>query len=268
VSSLIKCACTNFYESDVVKYLLGDSFHPGGLDLTEKLGEAVGLKSTDRVLDVASGQGASACFLASTFGCQVTGVDLSEKNLIVAQARAIDEQVEGQVNFVTGDAESLPFSDNQYDVVVSECAFCTFPSKEIAAREMYRTLKPGGSMGFTDMAVDQKRLPEEMKSLLFHAACIADARSVEEYHQILGEAKFTELTVIDCREGLVEMVSAIKQRLFMAELAAGLKKLNLDIDFAQGKRWLAQAEELIKSGVISYVLITGHKPEGRDKSDR
>lgn len=260
MSSPIKCACTDFYESDIVKFLLGDSFHPGGLELTKKLGEAVGLKPTDTVLDVASGQGTSACWLAKTFGCRVTGVDLSEQNLAVARAKAIEEQVEEQVCFVLGDAEKLPFPNNQFDVVVSECAFCTFPGKEIAAREKYRVLKPGGWLGFTDMAVDQKHLPEEMKGLLFHAACIADARTVEEYHQILGEAGFTDLTAVDCRDSLVEMMSLIRQRLFMAELAVGLKKLDLGkIDFAQGKRWLTLSEELIKNGVISYVLIKGRK---------
>ena len=177
MSSSIKCACTDFYESDIVKFLLGDSFHPGGLELTKKLGEAVVLKPADSVLDVASGPGTSACLLAKSFGCRVTGVDLSELNLAGARARAMEEQVEEQVCFVLGDAEKMPFSDNQFDVVISECAFCTFPAKSIAAREKYRVLKPGGRLGFTDMAVDQKQLPEEMKSLLFHAACIADART-------------------------------------------------------------------------------------------
>ncbi|MCL5289733.1 MAG: methyltransferase domain-containing protein [Bacillota bacterium] len=262
MTNQIKCACSNFYESDAVKYLLGHSFHPGGLALTQKMGEAVGLKSGHNLLDVASGQGTSACFLARTFGCSATGVDLSKKNLELARSRARQEGIEDKVSFVPGDAESLPFAEKQFDVVVSECAFCTFPSKEIAAREKFRVLKPGGHLGFTDMAVDQQRLPEEMKDMLFHAACVADARTVEEYHQILGDAGFIHLTAVDCREALSQMLADIKQRLFMAELAVGLKKLHLgDIDFAKGKSWLALGEKLLYEGVISYVLITGQRPE-------
>ena len=262
MSGQIKCACTNFYENDLVKYLLGDSFHPGGLALTQELGEALELKASDAVLDVASGQGTSAHFLAAAFKCRVTGVDLSEKNLDIARARSIQENPQELVTFVKGDAESLPFPDHTFDAVISECAFCTFPSKEIAAREKFRILKPGGWMGLTDMAVDQKQLPEEMKGLLFHAACIADARTVEEYHEILGEAGFTKLSAVDCREALREMLASIKQRIFMAELAVGLKKLDLgDIDFAKGKHWLALSEELINKGIITYVLITGQRPE-------
>ncbi|MCL4442267.1 MAG: methyltransferase domain-containing protein [Firmicutes bacterium] len=148
MSERIKCACTSFYEQDAVKYLLGESFHPGGVDLTHKLGLALGLKNSDTVLDVASGQGTSAVFLARTFGCSVTGVDLSKANIEVAEKNAADSGV-SNVLFRAGDAEKLPASDQEFCAVVSECAFCTFPDKETASKEIYRVLKAGGKGGIT-----------------------------------------------------------------------------------------------------------------------
>jgi len=71
----VKQCCAQLYESDLAKLLLGDSFHPGGVRLTERLGEILGLGPLSRVLDVASGEGTSAIFLAEHFGCQVLGVD-------------------------------------------------------------------------------------------------------------------------------------------------------------------------------------------------
>src|SRR2546429_226007 len=52
----VKSCCATLYESDFARILLGDSFHPGGLRLTERLGELLGLKAGIRVLDVASGK--------------------------------------------------------------------------------------------------------------------------------------------------------------------------------------------------------------------
>jgi cyclopropane fatty-acyl-phospholipid synthase-like methyltransferase len=69
----IKICCATFYQSDVVRMLLGDVFHSGGLTLTRYLGEVIGLGPGDRVLDVACGRGASAVHLAECFGCHVTG---------------------------------------------------------------------------------------------------------------------------------------------------------------------------------------------------
>ena len=60
----IKACCATFYQSDIVQMLLGDVLHPGGLALTQRLGQATGLSLGDHVLDVACGRGASAVHLA------------------------------------------------------------------------------------------------------------------------------------------------------------------------------------------------------------
>lgn len=256
----IKCSCVSFYENDFTKFLLGDAFHPGGLELTGRMAGEIGLNTHDLVLDIACGQGATAIYLARNFGCQVLGVDLSEANLSLAAEKAKVQVMDGKITFLKGDAERLPVEEGSCSAVISECAFCTFPDKDTAASEMLRVLKPGGRLGLTDMTVDRARLPVEMQTLLFRAACIADARTAEEYQQILAGASFTGLNATDCSETLFELTDNIRRKLLMAELAVGLKKLDLgEVDFGKAKQWLAMAEELIRGGVIGYVLITGRK---------
>ncbi|MBI3764188.1 MAG: methyltransferase domain-containing protein, partial [Chloroflexi bacterium] len=77
----VKSCCAKFYASDAARLLLGDSFHPGGKRLTERLGQALHLGPADRVLDVACGDGQAALVLAKQFGCSVVGIDYSADNI-------------------------------------------------------------------------------------------------------------------------------------------------------------------------------------------
>src|SRR6267143_4119609 len=77
----LKQCCANLYESDLARVLLGDSFHPGGLKLTERVGSLLHLTPESRVLDVASGKGTTALFLAERFRCHIVGVDYSGQNI-------------------------------------------------------------------------------------------------------------------------------------------------------------------------------------------
>src|SRR5260370_21958926 len=71
----LKQCWAKLYESDLARVLLGDTFHPGGLKLTERVGSLLSLTPESRALDVASGKGTTALFLAERFGCQVVGID-------------------------------------------------------------------------------------------------------------------------------------------------------------------------------------------------
>ena len=139
----IKQCCARLYESDLAQMLLGESFHPGGLQLTERLGILLGLDAGSRLLDVASGKGTSAIFLAERFGCRVDGIDYSAQNVEQATAAAAAKGLTSQVRFQQADAERLPADDGGFDAVICECAFCTFPDKRAATREFARVLRPG-----------------------------------------------------------------------------------------------------------------------------
>lgn len=100
MSEDVKSCCATLYESDMARMLLGDSFHPGGLALTRRLGELLGLKPGIRVLDVASGKGESALFLAKTFGCEVVGLDFGALNVEQSTAALAESLVKaGHVVF-------------------------------------------------------------------------------------------------------------------------------------------------------------------------
>jgi arsenite methyltransferase len=147
----VKQCCARLYESDFARFLLGESFHPGGLKLTGQMGRMIGLNPASRVLDVACGKGTTAVFLAKEFGCGVVGIDYGEHNVAAARSLAQAEHLDARVRFDRSDAETLLLSDHSFDAVVCECAFCTFPDKAAAAMEFFRVLRPGGRVGLSEL---------------------------------------------------------------------------------------------------------------------
>lgn len=255
----VKQCCATFYGSDFARMLLGDSFHPGGTRLTHELGTLLGLTSGSTVLDVASGRGTSAFHLAASFGCKVTGIDLSEENVRQAAAEASQHGLAGQTEFQLGDAECLSFPEDAFDAIVCECAFCTFPSKQIAATEFYRVLKAGGNLGLSDLTRSAEPIAG-LEGLLSWIACIGDALPVCRYAGILETAGFQLAEIKNHGCALVEMVREIQGRLLGAEIMAGLGKIDLaGVDFATGKQFAQAAVTAIRDGTLGYVSIIARK---------
>ena len=251
----IKQCCATFYGSDLARMLLGDSFHPGGVRLTQRIGELLGLTPTAHVLDVAAGPGTSALHLAKTFGCRVTGIDLSEANISAARATAAAQGLSQLAQFELADAERLPFPDASFDAIVCECAFCTFPGKDIAAAEFARVLKRGGGVGISDLTRTAAPLPE-LEGLLAWIACIGDALPVQEYGSILTHAGLSVEKTEMHDEALGEMVRGVQSRLLGVEIASGLGKLDIPgLDLSAAKQFASAAAEAIRGGKLGYTIL-------------
>jgi arsenite methyltransferase len=257
----IKQCCARLYESEIVSRLLGDSFHPGGVALTERLGQLLGLTPESRVLDAASGKGASAMFIAQRFGCAVAGVDLSTQNVAHANAEADRLGLAGRVSFRVGDAERLPLDDASVDAVICECAFCTFPDKHAAANEFARVLKPGGRAGLSDIT----RAPGpagELADLMAWVACLADASPADAYAARLHDAGFIDVAVENHDDVLLEMIRNIGSRLFAADILRGLRKIDLEgIDLVAAYRMTRQALVAVDENRLGYTLVSAARPE-------
>ncbi len=104
------------------------------------------LRDTDVVLDVATGTGEPGLTIAALVKeGKVIGIDLSEGMLAVAQAKAAEH---GVLNYevLMADVCELPFADASFDAISCRMGFMFFPDMALAARELYRVLKPGGRL--------------------------------------------------------------------------------------------------------------------------
>ncbi|HUR23934.1 MAG TPA: methyltransferase domain-containing protein, partial [Acidimicrobiales bacterium] len=253
----VKLCCARSYQRDAVAMILGESYHPGGLDLSRRLGRSLDLRTGDRVLDIASGPGTTAFLLAAEFGVDVEGVDLGDEAVAKANDRSEAEGLAGRVRFSVGDAERLPMEDASVDAVVCECAFCTFPDKPTAAAEMARVLRPGGRLGITDVVLDPSRLHDELKTLAGWVACLADARPLDEYAALLAAAGLRVTLTESHDAALAKMIDQIDARLMAFRMTAAPALAGVDFDVARQRT--ALAAEAVREGIAGYALLVAEK---------
>ena len=117
----------------------------------ELLAEACDLRTDDRVLDVAAGNG-NATLAAARRGCKVTSTDYVAALLERGAERARAERLE--VSFQTADAEALPFAANAFDAVLSTFGVMFTPDQDKAAAELLRVCRPGGRIGMANWTPD------------------------------------------------------------------------------------------------------------------
>lgn len=256
----IKACCATGYSSDLVSLLLGASYHPGGSRMTRDLLDALGLQRGDRMVDVACGVGTTSLLAAREYGVLVDGVDLSEANVKLASGAAVAAGLADRARFHHGDTEALPLADGGWDIVMCECALCTFPDKPTAVAEMARVLRPGGKVGISDITAHRDRLPPELTGIAAWVACVADARPTEEYRAILTEAGLRVTTIERHTQALEATIRQIGARLELLKIIARPRLEELGIDFTRTRPVLEAAGAAVSAGVLDYVLIVAEKP--------
>jgi ubiquinone/menaquinone biosynthesis C-methylase UbiE len=128
-----------------------DQDHFGGLEAVDVLAEKAGIGSASHVLDVCSGMGGPARYLAHRLGCRVTGLDITKSRHESAIRLTRMAGLGHLVDFRLGNALDMPFADASFDVVIGQEAFAHVPDKPRLIAECVRVVKPGGIVAFTDI---------------------------------------------------------------------------------------------------------------------
>jgi sarcosine/dimethylglycine N-methyltransferase len=142
---------------------LHDQDHYGGTAAVDRLMHQAGVVAADRVLDVCSGLGGPARYIAWQAGCDVTGLDLTASRVEGATALTAAAGLEARVRFVQGNALAMPFADASFTLVIGQEAFAHIPDKPRLVAECARLLQPGGRLVFSDI-MSRQPLPAETPS--------------------------------------------------------------------------------------------------------
>lgn len=130
-----------------------DQFHTRGILATGELAGAAGLTAADHVLDAGCGIGGPARYLASMFGCHVTGVDLSPSFVEAAKYLTGRCGLTDRASFVEGDVLHLPASGAAFDAVFLQHVAMNIVNRAALYAEVRRVLKPGGRFATYDLVL-------------------------------------------------------------------------------------------------------------------
>jgi len=148
-----------------------DEFHSGGRNTTVRLAQLAQINGSERVLDVGCGIGGPSRFLASKFGCKVTGLDFTAEFVALAAMLAQRTRLADKVTYRQGDALDLPFADASFDIVWSQNAAMNIADRDRLYGEMRRVLVPGGRLALQEIAAGPGGEP-------FYPAPWADDKSI------------------------------------------------------------------------------------------
>jgi len=157
------------------------------------------IKPGDVILDIGAGAGTDALIASRLTGDKgkVYGLDMTE-----AMQQKLSGNIEkmGVTNVepIKGNAEQIPLPDNTVDVVTSNGVLNLVPDKQLAFKEIYRVMKPGGRLQISDIIFNESgdELVESKNNPRLWAECIVGALYEENYLQWLADAGFTNLSVI------------------------------------------------------------------------
>lgn len=154
------------------------------------------LKPGEDVLDLGAGGGFD-CFLAAKQvgpSGRIIGVDMTPAMVTRARATAAQLGVRN-VDFRLGEIEHLPLPDASVDVVLSNCVLNLSPDKPAVFREVFRVLRAGGRLAYSDV-VATAPLPRAItESIAAYASCIGGAAAVEDLRTWMEDAGFTDISI-------------------------------------------------------------------------
>jgi len=152
------------------------------------------------VLDLGSGGGIDVLLSARRVGPsgKAYGLDMTDEMLALANENKRKAGA-GNVEFLKGEIEHIPLSDNSVDVVISNCVINLSAEKDQVLREAFRVLKPGGRFAVSDVVTRGEIAPEVRRSVLLWVGCVAGALEDAEYRDKLAAAGFEQIDIEPAR---------------------------------------------------------------------
>ncbi|MEK9671755.1 MAG: class I SAM-dependent methyltransferase [Rhodospirillaceae bacterium] len=162
-----------------------DHLHTRGLEATEQMLRSLNPTTNQHLIDIGCGIGGPARWIAREAGCRVTGVDLTEEFIEVAQWLTGLTGTATRTGFLAGDALDLPFDNGAFDGGYTHNVSMSVPDKEKFFAEAFRVIKPGGRFAAAEITLGEGGevlypVPWAMTAEISHLTTAEEIRAVLE----------------------------------------------------------------------------------------
>ncbi|MFD2110717.1 SAM-dependent methyltransferase [Thiorhodococcus fuscus] len=216
-----------------------------------------GLGAESRVLDLGSGYGGAARYLAKTFGCNVTALNLSERENARNREMSQEQGVDHLTEVVEGSFESVPAPDASFDLVWSQDAILHSGERDQVIREAARVLRPGGALIFTDpMQTDD--CPDGVLQPVYDRIHLDSLGSIGFYRAAAARHGLQEVDVIELTPNLIVHYARVRQELerVRSNLGGLVSDAYIDRMLAGLGHWVEAGEK----GYLSWGILHFSKP--------
>lgn len=202
-----------------------DEFHIGGRRATQSFLDQLDIAASHQLLDVGCGLGGGSRFAAHTYGCRVTGVDLTREYVDTGNELCAWIGLNDRITLEVANATVLPFPDAEFDRAFMLHVGMNIANKELLASELHRVLRPGSKIGIYDIM----RVSNGDLTFPVPWATEADGSSVStvtEYKTALERSGFNIISERNRRDFALEFFAQLQSKM---ENANGLPPLGLHI---------------------------------------
>jgi phosphoethanolamine N-methyltransferase len=232
---------TQYERHSILRYeqIFGKGFlSPGGLETTVQFCQRLKLKPGLHVLDIGSGIGGAAFYMAKEYGARVTGIDLSQENIDIA-TEYLEQQNLPDVEFRHGSILALDREAGTFDVIWSRDTFLHIAQKPELFHRLYRWLTPGGQLLITDYARNRGSPSTAFKTYVQRSGY--SLLDLCTYGRYLAEAGFRNIVIEDRTEQFLNLLAREKDRI-LSNSAAFLKDFDrVDMDYLV-ERWMMKID--------------------------
>ena len=238
--------------------MFGNGFvSPGGIATASECAKLLKVSADDAVLDIGCGVGGAAFHIASTYGCYVHGLDLSVNMIMGALEASANQSVNAKgckVSFEVSDASKRELGAETYDAVFSRDVFLYVRDKEALIKKIYRCLKLGGRLVFTDYCKGNGAQGGSFGQYVQDkAAFLANAT---EYADILSRAGFKDVVTECATDRLIQATEEELSNLDASKLAS--RTIPADTVTSLRQSWENRLQ-FAKDGEYSWGLFSAVK---------
>ncbi|XP_013397036.1 phosphoethanolamine N-methyltransferase 1 [Lingula anatina] len=233
-----------------------DQYHYFGTQAVQEAIDDLKINSSFRILDIGSGIGGPARYIAQKTGCHITAVELQEDLNTVATDLTKRCNLQDNITHVCGDFLQADYGSESFDLIVSWLTYLHIPDKEKLFENCWYHLKKGGKMFAADFFESQPFDSAEIEKLS-SAVYASDIPSKERYISLLESAGFKHIKFVDETEKWTDFVKSRHEE-YVANKTRHVRVHNEEV-YAEQEYFFCVVRKLFGGGHLGGCNVTADK---------